>query len=133
MAVKEITRINHVGLRVRDLAVTREFYERLGFEFLAGPVGPEPVAIMEHPSGVNINFILNASPDSSLKNLLMDEPKKHTGYTHIALEISDAESVEHQLDAAGIEITEKVEFGGAYFFFVRDPDGNVIEFHRPAA
>jgi hypothetical protein len=42
-------------------------------------VGPEPVAIMEHPSGVNINFILNASPDSSLKNLLMDEPKKHTG------------------------------------------------------
>jgi lactoylglutathione lyase len=96
-------------------------------------VGPEPVAIMEHPSGVNINFILNASPDSSLKNLLMDEPKKHTGYTHIALEISDAESVEHQLDAAGIEITEKVEFGGAYFFFVRDPDGNVIEFHRPAA
>lgn len=131
--MKEITRINHVGLRVRDLAVTREFYERLGFEFLAGPVGPEPVAIMEHPSGVNINFILNASPDSSLTNLLMDEPKKHTGYTHIALEISDAESVEHQLDAAGIEITEKVEFGGAYFFFVRDPDGNVIEFHRPAA
>jgi hypothetical protein len=75
-------------------------------------VGPEPVAIMEHPSGVNINFILNASPDSSLKNLLMDEPKKHTGYTHIALEISDAESVEHQLDAAGIEITEKVLSSG---------------------
>ena len=130
--MKEITRINHVGLRVRDLAVTREFYERLGFEFLVGPVGPEPVAIMEHPSGVNINFILNASPDSSRTNLLMDETKKHTGYTHIALEISDAESVERQLDAAGIEITEKVEFGDAYFFFIRDPDGNVIEFHKPA-
>ena len=131
--MREITRIHHVGLRVRDLAVTREFYEQLGFEFLAGPVGPEPVAIMEHPSGVNINFILNASPDSSVKNLLMDEPSKHTGYTHIALEISDTESVEHQLAASGIAITETVEFGGAYFFFVRDPDGNVIEFHRPAA
>ena len=131
--MKEITRINHVGLRVRDLAVTREFYGRLGFEFLVGPVGPEPVAIMEHPSGVNINFILNASPDSSQTNLLVDEPKKHTGYTHIALEISDAESVENQLDEAGIEVTEKVEFGDAYFFFIRDPDGNVIEFHRPAA
>lgn len=131
--MKEITRINHVGLRVRDLAVTREFYEQLGFEFLVGPIGPEPVAIMEHPSGVNINFILNASPESSPTNLLMDEPRKHTGYTHIALEISDAQSVEHQLEAAGIGITEKVEFGGAYFFFVRDPDGNVIEFHRPAA
>ena len=131
--MKEITRINHVGLRVRDLAVTREFYERLGFEFLVGPVGPEPVAIMEHPSGVNINFILNASPDASRTTLLMEEPKKHTGYTHIALEISDAEAVERRLDAAGIEITEKVEFEDAYFFFVRDPDGNVIEFHRPAA
>ena len=131
--MKEITRINHVGLRVRDLAVTREFYEQLGFEFLAGPVGPEPVAIMEHPSGVNINFILNASPDASRTNLLMDEAKKHTGYTHIALEVTDAESVERQLEAASIEITEKVEFGDAYFFFVRDPDGNVIEFHRPAA
>ena len=130
--MKEITRINHVGIRVRDLAVTREFYERLGFEFLAGPIGPEPVAIMEHPSGVNINFILNASPDSSPTNLLMDETEKHTGYTHIALEITDADPVEQQLDAAGIAITEKVEFGDAYFFFIRDPDGNVIEFHKPA-
>ena len=131
--MKEITGINHVGLRVRDLEITREFYEQLGFEFLAGPVGPEPVAIMEHPSGVNINFILNASPDASSTNLLMDEKEKHTGYTHIALEVTDAESVEGQLEAAGIAITEKVEFGDAYFFFIRDPDGNVIEFHRPAA
>ena len=131
--MKQITRINHVGLRVRDLAITRKFYEKLGFEFLAGPVGPEPVAIMEHPSGVNINFILNTSPDASPTNLLMDETKKHTGYTHIALEVTDAEAVEQQLEAAAIEITEKVEFEGAYFFFVRDPDGNVIEFHRPAA
>ena len=131
--MKQITRINHVGLRVRDLAITRGFYEKLGFEFLAGPVGPEPVAIMEHPSGVNINFILNTSPDASATNLLMDEAKKHTGYTHIALEVTDAEAVEQQLEAAAIEITEKVEFGGAYFFFVRDPDGNVIEFHSPAA
>jgi lactoylglutathione lyase len=129
--MKQITRINHVGLRVRDLAITREFYEKLGFGFLAGPMGPEPVAIMEHPSGININFILNASPDAAVKNLLMDEAKKHTGYTHIALEITDAESVEHQLEVAGIEINETVEFGGAYFFFIRDPDGNVIEFHRP--
>ena len=130
--MKEITRINHVGLRVRDLQTARAFYEQLGFEFLAGPVGPEPVAIMEHPSGVNINFILNTSSDASPSNLLMDEATKHTGFTHIALEITDEESVEHQLEAAGIAITEKVEFGEAYFFFVRDPDGNVIEFHRPA-
>jgi len=131
--VKQITRINHVGLRVRDLAETRAFYEKLGFEFLVGPVGPEPVAIMEHPSGININFILNASSDASPTNMLMDETAKHTGFTHIALEISDADAVKQQLDSVGIAITEFVEYEGAMFFFVRDPDGNVIEFHKPAS
>jgi lactoylglutathione lyase len=62
----------------------------------------------------------------------MDVPEKHAGYTHIALEITDNESVEKQLLAQGIAITEKVEFEGAKFFFIRDPDGNVIEFHKPA-
>lgn len=131
--MKHIKRINHVGLRVRDLETTREFYEKLGFEFLAGPVGPEPVAIMEHPSGVNINFILNASPDSPPGNVLQDEPVKLPGYTHIALEIDDAEAVEAELERLGMPITETVEFGSAKFFFIRDPDNNVIEFHRPAA
>ncbi len=131
--MEQITRINHVGLRVRDLAVTRAFYEKLGFEFLGGPMGPEPVAIVEHPSGVNINFILNASSDASPTNVLMDEPAKHTGFTHIALEITDVEAVKRQLDSHDIAITESVEFEGAMFFFVRDPDGNVIEFHKPAS
>jgi len=130
--MKEITRINHVGLRVKNLDVTRLFYEKLGFLFLVGPVGPEPVAIMEHPSGVNINFILNAEIDSA-ENILMDIPKKHTGYTHIALEVTDAESASKKIEALGIEITEKVEYEGAQFFFIRDPDNNVIEFHQPAS
>ncbi len=130
--MKEITRINHVGLRVRDLNIAREFYEKLGFEFIGGPMGPEPVAIVEHPSGVNINFILNASEDASSTNILMDEAVKHAGFTHIALEISDTNAVKEQLEACGIDITETVEFHGAIFFFVRDPDGNVIEFHKPA-
>jgi len=131
--MKQITRINHVGLRVRDLAVARAFYEKLGFVFLLGPVGPEPVAVMEHPSGVNINFILNASSNASSSNVLMDDAIKHTGFTHIALQITEADTVSKQLDDLNIAITETVEFEGAVFFFIRDPDGNVIEFHQPAA
>ena len=131
--MNQITRINHVGLRVRDLDTAREFYEKLGFQFIAGPIGPEPVAVMEHPTGININFILNASEDASDTNLLMDVPEKHTGYTHIALEITHREEVERQVTAAGIPITETVNLpDGTVFFFVRDPDGNVIEFHKPA-
>lgn len=129
--MKEITRINHLGIRVKNLEVSRGFYEKLGFEFIAGPLGPEPVAVMEHPSGVNINFILNANPDCN-NNILMDVSEKHTGYTHVALEVTSFESALDAVTALGIEITGRVEFEGARFFFIRDPDRNVIEFHQPA-
>lgn len=130
--MEQITGINHVGLRVRNLDVTRAFYEKLGFEFVVGPIGPEPVAVMLHPSGVNINFILNTSDDASHSNILMDVPQKHTGFTHIALEISERAGVENRLAALGIPVTETVELpDGTIFFFVRDPDDNVIEFHQP--
>jgi lactoylglutathione lyase len=87
---------------------------------------------MEHPSGININFILNASENASEKNILVDIPEKHTGFTHISLEITDREQVEKRLAELGIPITETVELDdGAVFFFIRDPDGNVLEFHKP--
>jgi len=131
--VKEITRINHIGIRVTDLDSSRDFYAKLGFEFIVGPIGPEPVAIMEHPSGININFILNAAAGNKV-NVLMDVQEKHTGYTHMALEITDIESVKKQLSDHGIVITEGPVTlpDGAMFIFVRDPDGNVIELHQPA-
>lgn len=129
--MKEITRVNHLGIRVSDLATARAFYEKLGFEFLEGPVGPEPVAIMEHPSGVNINFILNAA-EPAKENILMDIPVKHSGYTHVALEINDVDAVVAQLKEANIEISEgPVKFPTGTSLFIRDQDRNVLEFHKP--
>ena len=131
--MKQITGINHVGLRVRSLETARAFYEQLGFEFIVGPIGPEPVAVMLHPSGININFILKTTSYASASNVLMDLPEKHAGLTHIALEIDDLEAVQQQLAALEIPITETVELpDGAILIFVRDPDGNVIELHKPA-
>ena len=129
--MKEITGINHIGVRVTDLERSKKFYEQLGFVFVAGPIGPEPVAIMVHPSGVNINFILNA--DSGIaENILMDIPEKHPGYTHMALDVSDIESIEVELKEMGIEITEGPMTlpDGGVMLFIRDQDRNVIEFHQ---
>ena len=129
--MKEITGINHVGIRVRDLALARAFYERLGFLFIEGPIGPEPVAIMVHPSGVNINFILNGNSGFT-ENILMDMPEKHTGYTHMALNVTDIKSVQSALLKLGIEITEGPVTlpNGGVMLFIRDPGKNVIEFHQ---
>jgi lactoylglutathione lyase len=131
--MKAITGINHVGIRVKNLEISRQFYAKLGFIFIIGPIGPEPVAIMEHPTGININFILNASV-ASTKNILMDIPEKHTGYTHIALEVNNLDALIQELKDLQIPITEgPIEApGGATFVFIRDPDKNVIEFHMPA-
>ncbi len=131
--MKEIIGINHVGIRVTSLDTARKFYEKLGFIFLVGPVGPEPVAIMEHPSGVVINLILNANSGIS-ENILMDIPEKHPGYTHIALDVSDLESIEATLKRLDITITEgpiTLPEGGS-MLFIRDQDNNVIEFHKNA-
>jgi len=131
--VKEITGINHIGIRVKNLGESRKFYEQLGFVFLVGPVGPEPVAIMEHPSGVNINLILNGDQGIT-ENILMDVEKRYPGYTHVALDVSDIEAVQKEIETLGIKITEGPIMlpNGGIMFFIRDQDKNVIEFHQNA-
>jgi lactoylglutathione lyase len=126
-----ITGLAHVGIRVHDLDRSVRFYALLGFEKTLGPVGPEPVAILEHPSGLEINLVLNApSPDAP--NILMDVPEKHPGITHIALLCPDILAAKASLEAAGVTISGgPVQFTPtARGIFLRDPDRNVIELHQ---
>lgn len=123
----EITRVNHLGIRVSSLEKACKFYQQLGFKFISGPSGPEPVAILLHPSGININLILNAD-DPSNRNVLMDEEIKYTGYTHVALEVTNMASVLRQLEDMQIAISEgPVKHPTGTSLFIRDDDNNVIE------
>lgn len=129
-----ITGIAHLGIRVHDLERSVRFYEVLGFTKTLGPIGPEPVAILDHPSGVELNLILNA-PDAAAPNILMDVPHKHPGITHVALLVPDLDAARAAIEAAGIALSGgPIQFGpGARGFFVRDPDRNVIELHERRA
>jgi lactoylglutathione lyase len=133
-SVPTITGIAHYGVRVHDLERSRAFYGLLGFELVAGPMGPEPVAVLTHPSGIEVNLVLNAA-HASAPNVLMDVEEKHPGYTHVALRVSDVKATQTALEAAGVALTEgPVTFpGGAVSIFVRDPDRNVIEFNQAAS
>ena len=126
-----ITGLAHIGIRVHDLERSVKFYELLGFTKTAGPVGPEPVAILDHPSGVEVNLILNA-PEAAAPNILMDIPEKHPGITHFALLCPDILAAKASLAAAGVALSGgPIRFGpGAQGIFVRDPDRNVIELHQ---
>ena len=127
-----ITGVAHLGIRVHNLERSRAFYELLGFEFIVGPVGPEPVAILKHPAGVEINLVLNAN-DPVAENVLMDVPDKHAGYTHVALAIRDVSEAVALLYENNIEITggPNAYPNGAKGLFVRDPDRNVVELYQP--
>jgi lactoylglutathione lyase len=122
----QVTGLSHIGIRVRDVARSRAFYERLGFVWAWGPAGPEPVAAMTHPSGLELNFIINA-PDAARPNILMDVPEKYPGITHIALQVGDVMTTETELKAAGIAVSGRRGSNPVRALFVRDPDGNVIE------
>ena len=59
---------------------------------------------MTHPSGVMVNFILNANA-SAVPNVLMDVAEKHPGYTHIALAVRNIAATQGALAAAGIALS----------------------------
>jgi lactoylglutathione lyase len=126
-----ISGLAHIGIRVHNLERSVRFYELLGFHKTAGPIGPEPVAILEHLSGLELNLVLNA-PNASEPNILMDVPDKHPGITHFALLCPDIIAAQARLAAAGIPMSGgPVRFGpAAQGIFVRDPDRNVIELHQ---
>ena len=128
-----VSGLAHIGIRVHDLARSVAFYERLGFRKTAGPIGPEPVAILEHRCGLEINLVLNAT-NASEPNVLMDVPGRHAGITHFALLCPDIGEAQRRLEAAGIALSGgPIRFEtGAHAIFVRDPDRNVIELHQPA-
>ena len=126
-----ITGVAHIGIRVHDLVRSRAFYEKLGFVFVAGPMGPEPVAILSHPGGVEINLVLNGQ-DADAPNVLMDTGEKHAGITHVALAVANMDDTIARLTVAGIPLSGGPDhfIPGQTSIFVRDPDRNVIEFHH---
>jgi lactoylglutathione lyase len=115
-----IDRVDHIGIRVRDLDRALAFYGVLGFE-------------LHHKvtfDAVEINLIVNANAGDPASNILMDVPDKYAGYTHVALRVASIADTLKALEAHGIKITQgPVKFGadGGVSLFVRDPDRNVIE------
>ncbi|HUK58520.1 MAG TPA: VOC family protein [Stellaceae bacterium] len=124
-----IERVDHIGIRVRDLDQAVAFYKILGFEFLQRAQG-DSVAIIKNREGVEINLIFNANAGDPAKNVLMDVGEKYPGYTHVALRVASVPDTIAALKQNDIRITQgPVKFGedGGVSLFVRDPDRNVIE------
>src|SRR5437588_12737008 len=124
-----IERVDHIGIRVRDLERALAFYRALGFT-LAHRAKGDDVAIVRNTHGVELNLIFNANAGDPEANILMDIRDKFPGYTHMALRVASIPATLGALKANGIAITQgPVSFGdqGHVSGVVGDPHRNVIE------
>lgn len=119
----------HVGIRVSDRAEAITFYEKLGFKELR--YLPEHQANeMASDDGVYLNLIFNAIKRPGRKNVLYDEVLKYPGITHPAFVVDDLDAFTGYCRSAGIAISDgPMQIGHRRrALFLRDPDGNVLEF-----
>jgi lactoylglutathione lyase len=70
-----VERVDHIGIRVRELDRALDFYRALGFELLRRAEGDD-VAIIRNKNGVELNLIFNADAGEPSTNVLMDVPRK---------------------------------------------------------
>ena len=127
----KIFNYDHVGVRVTDRERSVKFYGRLGFFPEFNEDSPERNAIgLINDAGIRINLIYNGIERPKNRNILMDEAEKHPGFTHPAFVVDSIKAVIAQMNEQGISITEgPIELGGRRIIcFIRDPDGNVLEF-----
>lgn len=125
----QISQVDHIGIRVKDLDRALRFYRILGFE-LQWQDPKDAVAVIKNRVGVELNLVFNANADAGGKNVLMDVGEKYPGYTHVALRVESIRDTITALRDGGIRITQgPVSFGrdGHVSVFVRDPDLNVVE------
>ena len=117
--------VHHVSLTVRDVEVSRGFYEGLlGLETIERPdfglpgvwyqSGATQVHLIQAPEGVD-----GGKPPGSLTPLA----------NHLAFEIDDYAKVLDHLHARGIEVQETSPEMGQ--MWIRDPDGHIIELTKP--
>lgn len=125
----DISRVDHIGIRVKDLTRALDFYRILGFE-LHWKDTDDAVAIVRNARDVELNLVYNANADGGGRNVLMDIGEKYPGYTHVALRVESIRAAMEVLKENGVRITQgPVSFGrdGHVSLFVRDPDLNVVE------
>lgn len=124
-------KIHHIALTVEDLQQSENFYKDvLGFvevkrferKDLRGR------AVFLESEGIKLE-IWEFSEKPSIKNKLSN--LKIVGLKHIAFVVSDISKIYQELKTKGLEISEpQLGASGAYFCFLKDPDGILIEFYE---
>ena len=101
-----IERVDHIGVRVRNLDRALGFYRVLGFAVVRRAEGDD-VAIIRNEHGVELNLVFNANAGDPATNILMDVRDQFPGYTHIALRVASIPEAVAALNENGTSRIQK--------------------------
>lgn len=116
-----------ISLAVKDIHVSKEFYEKLGFVTLGGDINQKWLIIK------NGDAIIGLFQGMFEKNILTFNP----GWNQDAKEVNpftDVRKIQEYLQNQGIELTKtaNLDSKGPEYITLTDPDGNniLIDQHR---
>ena len=114
-----------VSLTVNDIQASKEFYEKLGFEFFGGDISQNWVILK------NGDVVIGLFQGMFDKNMLTFNP----GWDGNAQELdkfTDVREIQRQLMEQGVEFSSEADESttGPASFMVADPDGNPILFDQ---
>jgi lactoylglutathione lyase len=110
-----------VSLTVKDLQVSKDFYEKLGFSALGGNI-EHNYLIMK-----NENCIIGLFQGMFDKNILTFNPGWNENAQNVD-SFTDVRELQKQLKEKGVKIISEADetTEGPGFFTIEDPDGNAI-------
>ena len=114
--------MRHLALKVSDLERTKDFYVRVfGMKIVW-----EPDADNAYLSTGSDNLALHRGP-ASANEIANSQRLDHLGF--IVATIADVESSYAWAKSAGLEIVHELKHhrDGSVSFYIRDPDGNLIQ------
>lgn len=119
----KITGISHIAVYTSDAAATEHFYR----DIIGAVKKPDP----ENPNGVR--YMLSATQFIEVLPLPADAGINRLDHT--AWKTEDAQGLRRWLGSKSYKVPDHVEKGadGSFWFTVRDPEGNKVEFVQPPA
>ena len=118
---------DHVGIRVSDAGRALDFYARLGFR-IDPDFSSDDVAEIVASDGTRINLIFNGAVEPTTS---CSTSRSNGRAIRMAPSGGSLQSVLDWAAREGVAITEgPVDWGRRLTCFVRDPDGNVLEFNE---
>jgi lactoylglutathione lyase len=114
-----------ISLAVKDLSVSRAFYETLGFSVMGGD--PAQGWLILH----NGDTVIGLFQGMFDRNILTFNPGWDQGAQPLAT-FTDVRELQRQLKAAGLTLDQEADetTSGPASFIVTDPDGNPVLFDQ---